>query len=354
MNSRYRTCLAVALTIAGILSIAIEPTAAEEVPPKGSLKVFATVPNLAALVHAVGGDAVEVTTMVLASEDPHFAEPRPSFIKALHDADMLVAVGMGVEAGYLEALLNNARNPAVLVGQPGQVLASTVIAPMQQPAGVVSRARGDIHPFGNPHFLLDPISGLLVANLLRERMGVLLPARAAYFDERTETLRRRIGDALVGVALNEKYDGTKLARLFAAGKLAGFLEKQGDAGKLEGWLARMAPYQGTEAVDDHNMWPYFARRFGIRIVGHLEPLPGIQPTTRHLKQVIEQMRAGNVKLLIASAYYDPRHARFVSEQTGAAIAILAHQVGAVDEARDYVDMVDYNVRTVADTIGATR
>ncbi|TFH24408.1 MAG: zinc ABC transporter substrate-binding protein [Myxococcales bacterium] len=354
MKPRNPARTAIALAVLGIVSTGVRQAAAEEGPARTSLKVFATVPNLAALADAVGGEAVNVTTMVLPREDPHFAEARPSFVKALHDADLLLAVGLGLEAGYLDTLVNNARNSAVLPGQPGYVLASTVILPMQQPAGIVSRAIGDVHPGGNPHFLLDPVSGLAVADLLRERMAALLPTRAAYFAERTEKLRHRIGSSLVGVPLDEKYDGTKLARLFSAGKLTAFLEKQGDADKLEGWLARMAPYHGTPAVDDHDMWPYFAERFGIRIVGHLEPLPGVQPTTHHLKEVIERMNAGNVKMLVASIYYDPRHARFVSERTGARIALLAHEVGAVDDARDYVDMVDYNVRTIADAIAATR
>lgn len=322
--------------------------------PAAKLEIFATVADLASLARAVGGDEVNVTTMVTGVEDPHFAEARPSFFKALSRADMLLAVGMGLEAGYLDALVQNARNPAVLRGKPGHVIAAEAITPLQPPAGVVSRAMGDVHPAGNPHFLVDPLSGLDVANLIRARLTALRPASAEHFAERYETLRRRVGTALVGRELDDKYDGTKLARLFGPGKLGDFLAGQGDADKLGGWLGLLSPYRDTPVVDDHDIWPYFAERFAIGVVGHLEPLPGLQPTTKHLKKIIEKMDAEGIEVIIASPYYDPRHARFVAEKTGARIAVLTHQTGSTGAARDYVDTIGYNVEslTAAITSGA--
>jgi len=116
----------------------------------------------------------------------------------------------------------------------------------------------------------------------------------------------------------------------------------------------MAKHRGARVVDDHAMWPYFARTFGIQIVGHLEPKSGIPPTTPHLRVLIERMRKEGVAAIIQAPYYDPRHARFVSEATGARIARLAHQVESVDDARDYLAMVDYNVRTLSAALAAAQ
>jgi ABC-type Zn uptake system ZnuABC Zn-binding protein ZnuA len=151
----------------------------------------------------------------------------------------------------------------------------------------------------------------------------------------------------VGRALAQKYDAEKLAILFEHGTLDAFLQEQKDAGALGGWLHALRPYYGTWVVDDHPIWPYFARRFGLRVAGHLEPKPGIQPTTSHLTQLVRQMKAENVSVILAAPYYDPRHANFVAEATGARVVYLAHQVGSRKGADDYVDMIDYNVTQLA-------
>ena len=133
--------------------------------------------------------------------------------------------------------------------------------------------------------------------------------------------------------------------------MEGFLESQGELSALGGWLGTLLPHYGTKAVDDHNMWPYFARRFGIDIVGHLEPKPGIPPTTKHLRALIERMQAERIGVILTSVYYDPRHARFVSENTGASVVAMANQAGAKPDTEDYLAMVDYNVRQLASALG---
>jgi len=139
--------------------------------------------------------------------------------------------------------------------------------------------------------------------------------------------------------------------LFEHGKLRSFLAAQGQENLLGGWLGAMSPYFGVKVVADHNLWPYFARRFGIQVVGFMEPKPGISPTTKHLAGLIGMMQAQGVKIILAAPYYDPRHAKFLAERTGAKIARMAHQVGALDEAHDYLRMIDYNVRQVLLALG---
>jgi ABC-type Zn uptake system ZnuABC Zn-binding protein ZnuA len=311
------------------------------------LRVAVTVPELGSLVREIGGDRVVVTVFAKGTEDPHFVEAKPSFIKTLSEADLFVEMGMEMEIGWAPVLLQNARNGKVLPGARGFLDTSTVISPLDVPSGIVNRALGDVHPAGNPHYLLDPINGLRVARLIRDKLIELRPERQQYFDERYGAFRQRLGAALVGEALARKYDVEKLALLFEAGKLAGFLKSQGEESLLAGWFGSMMPYRGTKVVADHNMWPYFARRFDISVIGFLEPKPGLPPTTKHLNELIESMRAQRVKVILANPYFDPRFAQFVAERTGAQVVNMAHQVGARAGTNDYISMLDYDVKQLA-------
>jgi ABC-type Zn uptake system ZnuABC Zn-binding protein ZnuA len=314
---------------------------------EGALRVCTTVPDLGSLVREVGGEEVDVTVFVKGTEDPHFIDPRPSFVRALSRADLFVHVGLELESGWVPPLLQSARNRRVTLGAPGWLDASTGLSPLEVPVLGTDRSAGDVHFAGNPHYLTDPLEGLRVARLVRDRLSALRPERMAYFDRRLSRFEKRVHEALVGETLAARYDTAKLAALHEYGRLAEFLETQGESGDLGGWLGVLVGHAGTRAVADHKLWPYFARRFGLDVVGHLEPKPGIPPTTGHLSELIRQMRTTEVPLVLASPYYDPRHARFVSEKTGARVVEMAHQVGAVPAARDYLATVDYNVRTLS-------
>jgi ABC-type Zn uptake system ZnuABC Zn-binding protein ZnuA len=259
---------------------------------------------------------------------------------------------MELEIGYAPVLLQNARNSRVLVGAPGFVDCSKVITPMEIPTGVVDRSMGDVHPLGNPHYLLDPLNGLLVARLIRDRLIELRPEKKPLFEERYAMLNRKIGDALVGEKLARKYEFENLAILYEQGKVEPFLREQKEDGSLGGWLGMMLPYRGSKVVGDHNLWPYFARRFGISLVGFLEPKPGISPTTKHLQALVEMMKAERVKVVLSSPYFEIRYAEFVSKNTGAKIVPLAHQVGSRPGTDSYIRMIDYNVRELAKALGS--
>jgi ABC-type Zn uptake system ZnuABC Zn-binding protein ZnuA len=228
-------------------------------------------------------------------------------------------------------------------------VAAQAVAPLETPSQgtIVTRALGDVHAQGNPHFNVDPLEGLRVAELICQRLSEIRPARADNFQANYGRLRRTVGERLVGPALNDKYDGTRLALLAGRGKLREFLDQQGDTAKLSGWLGMMQPNQGRKIVDDHPIWPYFARTFGLEVAAHMEPKPGVPPTTSHLKTVIELMQAEHIEVVVQAAYYDDRHARIVADATGARVAKLAHQAGALPGTDDWVEMIDYNVRTVA-------
>jgi ABC-type Zn uptake system ZnuABC Zn-binding protein ZnuA len=310
------------------------------------LRVVVTLPALGSIAGEVGGDAVDVHVFAKGTEDPHFVEPRPSFIRVLAEADVIVLNGMELEIGWLPPLLRSARNARLRQGEPGYIDASTAIVPMEVP-DAVDRSQGDVHVSGNPHYLLDPLNGAKVARLVARRLAELAPEHADAILGRASAFETRIGQQLVGERLAGLYPPSDLARLAEHGRLVGFLESQGQEKLLGGWLGRVTPLHGSTAVGDHKLWPYFARRFGLRVIGHLEPKPGVPPTTRHLRALIERMRSEDVRLILSANYYDPAHARFVAENTGARIVAIAPEVGAVPGASDYVKAVDHNVRQLA-------
>jgi zinc/manganese transport system substrate-binding protein len=316
-----------------------------------SLKVCATVPELGSLAREIGGERVMVVTFAKGSEDPHFLEAKPSFIKSLSECDVYIQVGMDLEIGWAPVLLREARNGDVLPGARGHIDASTAITPRDVPTVAVDRSMGDVHPFGNPHYLLDPLNGLRVAGLMRDRFSDLQPGSQPYFADRYTSFRQRLANALVGEALAKKYDIEKLAALFEHGKLDDFLKSQNEQALLSGWFALLRPYHGTKLIADHNMWPYFAERYGLSLLGTLEPKPGIPPTTAHLGELVGVMKANNVRAVLAAAYYDARYADFVSQNTGAKVVPMAHQAGSRPGTEEYLNMADYNVRQLAAALG---
>lgn len=342
-----RTILRLAALLPALSALAAPSAPRAEDP----IRVCATTPDLGSLVREIGGDEVSVTVFTKGAEDPHFLEAKPSFIKAASQADLFIQVGLELEAAWVPPILLNARNEQIQPGAPGFLDASIAITPLEIPTGRIDRSMGDVHGGGNPHYLTDPLNGLKVARLIATRMGELRPQRRDAFEERYVSFRDRLGAKLVGETLARKYDPEKLALLAEHDRLIPFLESQGDAGSLQGWLGALRGAVGSKAVADHNLWPYFAHRYGLTIVGFLEPKPGVSPTTRHLGQLIETMKREQVRLILTTPYFDPRHAAFVARETGAAIVPLAHQTGALPGTDDYLSMCDHNVRALASALG---
>jgi ABC-type Zn uptake system ZnuABC Zn-binding protein ZnuA len=301
-----------------------------------------SVPDLADLVRQVGGDAVEATALVRGPQDPHFIEARPTFVRRLHDADLYVEVGLQLESGWSRTLLQSARNPRVRPGGEGYLDASQAITPLEVPTGSVDRSQGDVHPGGNPHYLADPVNGLRVARFLGEHLAAQRPDAAADITARTSAYEQALLGRLVGESLAAARSPNELVRALEADAL--------DEPEVGGWLGRLAEARGVAAIQDHRIWPYFARRFGIRLVAELEP--GIAPTTRHLTQVVSLIERKDVRLLLASPYFDARHARTVAERTGLPIVTLGHQVGALPGTDDYLSLIDENVRRVEEALRA--
>lgn len=315
-----------------------------------TVPVCCTIPDFGSLVQEIGGNQVSVTVFARATEDPHFVDARPSFVKSLSRAELLVHAGLQLEIGWLPVLLQGARNAQVLSGARGNLDCSAAIQPLEVPQGRVDRSLGDVHPGGNPHYWNDPLNGLKIAALIRDKLVELRPDQKTYFDDRYDAFAKRLADFLVGEELAKRYsieEVQKLALLFQHGKLGEFLKSQQQDKLLGGWFGLLLRYYGTKIVDDHSQWPYFARTFGLKVVAHMEPKPGIPPTTKHLGAVVALMKRESVQVILASAYYDPRHAQFLSAQTGARIVSAANLTGAQPGTGDYLAAIDYNVRELA-------
>lgn len=312
-----------------------------------ALRVCTTTPDLGSIVRAIGGDAVNVTVFAKGTEDAHFVIVRPSYVTALHRARLYVTNGLDLELGWAPALLRKARNPDVQAGREGYLDASAGIERLGILSGTVDRSMGDVHPRGNPHYLLDPIFGLRVAARIRDRLALLLPDSKADLAKRYDAFAKDMGRRMVGPELAELYPFDKLALLFEKGRLKTFLEKQKELDKLGGWLGALMPYRGQKVVADHDVWSYFTTRFGLVLAALLEPKPGVPPTSSHLAKVIRRVRANGTKVVLSLPYFDPKHARFVAAKTGAVVVRAAHQTGARPGTASYLDMIDYDVRSVA-------
>jgi ABC-type Zn uptake system ZnuABC Zn-binding protein ZnuA len=300
------------------------------------LRICATVPDLGDLVRHVGGDQVVVTVFCRGGDDPHYVEARPSFTRALARADLLVVIGLELEIGWVPVLQEQSRNPRVLVGGAGYFDASTAVDKLGIPPPDADRSHGDVHAGGNPHYLSDPLNGLLVARALRDRLSTLAPTRREQFHANWRAFSTRLAVALFGETIAHSLDPEDVPARIAQ-------ETTTASADIGGWFADLREVRGTAVIADHDLWPYLAHRFGFAVVGFLEPKPGISPTTAHLAALIEHMRNTNARAILTVPYFQPRHAKLVAERTGAAIVPLAHQVGALPGTDDYVALIAHNV-----------
>ena len=274
------------------------------------INVVATTEDLASLAREVGGERVKVDALAKGYQDPHFVEAKPSFVFILNKADLLVAVGRELEIGWLPPLVLQSRNAKIQPGAAGYLDASLTARILEIPTGQVTRAMGDVHPQGNPHYWLDPGNGRRIAQALQARLSQLSPADAGYFAQRYADFDQRLGEA----------------------------EKR--------WDAAMAPYRGTKVVTYHRSWPNFCERFGLDVIGYVEPKPGIPPSPAHTIELMATMKREGVKLLLVEPYFDEKTPNSIGRETGVPVLVLPPSVGGEKEITDYVKLFDHNVDAV--------
>jgi zinc/manganese transport system substrate-binding protein len=280
----------------------------------GKINVIAATQDLASLAAEVGGDRITVEAIAKGYQDPHFVEPKPSFLLKLQKADLLLTVGLQLEIGWLPPLVTQSGNSKIQVGNPGYLDLSQFCQVLEVPTTQVTRAMGDVHPLGNPHYWLDPGNGGRIAKALQNKFSEMRPSDAAYFAQRYADFDKRLTDA----------------------------QKR--------WDAAMAPYKGRKVVTYHRSWPNFCERFGLVVVDYVEPKPGIPPTPAHTLAVINTMKRENIKLILVEPYFDLRTPNSIAQATGGQVIVLLPSVGGVKEVNDYFQLFDYDIKLLTSAL----
>jgi ABC-type Zn uptake system ZnuABC Zn-binding protein ZnuA len=270
------------------------------------INVVTTTADLKSITELIGSDKVEVSSIATGYQNPHFVDPKPSYIIKLSRADMFVTVGLDLETGWSPQLLSSSRNPKIQKGSNGYVDASVGVILLQVPSSI-NRGEGDIHIYGNPHYWLDPVNGKQIAKNICDGLEKISPENKAFFEANLN-------------AFNTKIDL-----------------------KLKEWTMKISPYKGAKIIAYHNEWCYFEQRFGLVIVDFMEPKPGIPPTPTQLVKIISEVKSNAIKLIISSPYFTTSSSDVVSQQTGAKTIVLGTSVGAFDTIKDYFDLFDYNI-----------
>ncbi len=279
----------------------------------GQLKVVTSLPDLESIAKLIGGGQVDVFSIATGFQNPHFVDPKPSYILKLSRADVFVTVGLDLEIGWVPPLLNSARNSRILKGGEGYIDASVNVPLLQVPTSA-SRAQGDIHIYGNPHYWLDPMNGKIIARNILETFVRLDPDHRSIYESNLK-----------------KFDETLDA-------------------KIKVWTAQMLPFKGTKIIAYHNEWPYFEQRFGLQIVDFLEPKPGIPPTPSQLLKVINEMKRDQIKIIIISPYFTTESADLVARNTGGKVVTLATSVAADEQIKTYFDLFDHNISQLLEAL----
>ena len=282
------------------------------------LNVITSTTDMAALAQEVGGDKISVESLAKGYQDPHFVEAKPSFLLKLRNADLLISVGLQLEIGWLPPLITQSGNPRIQPGNNGYLDASQFAQILDIPTGPVSRAMGDVHPLGNPHYWLDPDNGRRIAKGIAGKLAEMDPGDQAYFQQRYADFEKRLSDA----------------------------EKK--------WEAQMAPYKGRKIATYHNSWPNFARHFGLEVAGFVEPRPGIPPTPQHTIELIQLMKRENVKVLLMEPYFDSKTPNSIGAATGAKVLVMTPSVGGEKDITDYFKLFDYDIGLLTQAFNATK
>ena len=285
------------------------------VPAFADLKVATSLGDLASVAQLVGGKHVTAISLCKGYEDPHFVPAKPSLMKAIQDADVFVSVGLELDGGWLPLVIPGSRNPKIQVGAKGFVDASEGVNVLEKPTGTVSRAEGDVHPLGNPHYYTDPQNLVIVADHLAQVFSDLDPANAADY------------------AANAKAFDEKMAA------------------SLKEWEKEMKPFKGMPIVTFHKNFDYFSDRFGLKVFGTVEPKPGIPPNPRYLSETAEAMKAAGVKVVVYQPYYDADASNQLAKKADGVAVEVPTEVGGMPEAKDVFSKFDFIVSTLVKAFG---
>jgi zinc/manganese transport system substrate-binding protein len=279
----------------------------------GAIKVVTTTTDMKSITELIGGNKVSVTSIATGYQNPHFVDPKPSYIIGLSNADLFVTVGLDLETGWSPQLLTSARNSKIQKGSPGYVDASEGVGLLQVPSSL-NRGEGDIHIYGNPHYWLDPLNGKVIGRNIANGLERLDPGNKTFYETNLNSFFNRIDV------------------------------------KMKEWQAKMAPFRGAKIIAYHNEWVYFEKRFGLQVVDFMEPKPGIPPSPSQLVKVIKEVQANNIKVIVSSPYFTTSSSDVVAKQTGVKELTLATSTGAFPAIKTYFDLFDYDIDKITEAL----
>jgi zinc/manganese transport system substrate-binding protein len=281
------------------------------------LTVITTTEDTAAIAREIGGDKITIESLSRGYMDPHFIDAKPSHLLKLKKADVYIQIGLELEVGWAPSLLTSARNPKILPGTKGFLDASQGCLILQQTTGRVDRSLGDVHPFGNPHFWLDPDNGLVIAKSIEKKLSELDPVNAGTYQANLSSFEARL-------------------------KI-----------KQEEWKRLLAESGKIRVVTYHNSWPNFADHFGIEIANYIEPRAGIPPSPRHVEALTAQIKSERISEIWVEPYFDTKLPEKIAKETGSRLVILAPSVGADPAIKTYFDLFDHNLSLIKKAAGKT-
>jgi ABC-type Zn uptake system ZnuABC Zn-binding protein ZnuA len=322
------------------------------------ISVVSSLPGYASIAEDIGGDLVTVQHIAAGNQDPHFVQPKPSYALMMRKAHMFITTGLDLEL-WVPALIDKARNKRIFEGAVGYVSAATDVPLLDQPKSNPDRSLGDVHVYGNPHIHTSPLNMKIVAENILIGLKKVAPENAEIFEANYESFVDRIDRALFGDELVDMFGGEVLSKMLMSGTLIEFLEASEYGGeklinKLGGWLKKALPFRGQKIIAYHKNWIYFARDFGLNIVDYIEPKPGIPPTAKHVKEVIEKIENQKIQVMIVANYFEKRSPRMIAERTGIEAVFVPFDVGGKPGVNTYFDLIDCWIDKLNEAFGTSR
>jgi ABC-type Zn uptake system ZnuABC Zn-binding protein ZnuA len=319
------------------------------------VNVVCTLPTLKALTHEIGGDKVDVIALAKGDQDPHFVTPTPVLMKKTREADLFIENGLSLEL-WANEVANGSGNSKIFRGNPGRIIASKGIPALEIPTEL-TREKGDIHPEGNPHVWLNPLLAKRQAANIADALKGVDSANAEYYETRKKDFFGRVDHAMFGEELLKLIGSEKLTRLALKGELQTFLQNNQLGGKplidkAGGWVKATAAMRGPKAYEFHSVWVYFAKVFGIQLMGTIEERPGIPAGPQHVKQIIARMNSEKIPLILVDNFYDPALPNNIARETGGKVVMLPNQVEGEPEIKTYFDLINYIIAKINAALGS--
>lgn len=308
------------------------------------INVVATLSTYGNIAKYVGGDLVNVRSIVAGNQDAHFIRPRPSYAVWLNEADLFIETGLDLEL-WVPPLMDKSANPDIRSGQKGYVAVADGVHMLEVPS-TADRSQGDVHIYGNPHIITSPLNAKIIAENIVIGLSKIRPGSEAYFRERLEKFDNEIDNRLYGEQLVKILGSDILEQLSRSGRLIDFLNTKSFKEKklieyLGGWMKQMLPLRGRKLVAYHKNWAYFEQLFGLEIIGYVEPKPGIPPSPKHVEKLVNDMREQNVRVIMAANYFDEGKVREIADKVGATAVIVPLGVDGLAGVDNYFSLVDH-------------